>query len=62
MPKQQFEEYGQQPRKADRKKKHRRGFSEDIQDSRAQRVNFKRYVRELEEQQLEDYEEDDDSY
>jgi hypothetical protein len=62
MPKQHFEEYNQQSRKADKKKKHRKGFNEDAQESRAQRVNFKRYVRTLEEQQLEDYDDEDVDY
>lgn len=51
------EEHGmfEQPqRKKDKKKRHLRGFSEDIQDKRVQRINFKKYVRELEEQELED--------
>jgi hypothetical protein len=57
MSKNFFEEYsafvGQQ-RKKDKKKRHTKGFSEDFQDKRAQRINFKKYIRELEEQELED--------
>jgi len=35
------------------KKFHNRGFSESIEETRAQRVGFKRYLRELEEKTLE---------
>lgn len=57
MSKKIFDEYNipqLTPRKKDKKKRHMRGFSEDIQDRRVQRINFKKYVRELEEQELED--------
>lgn len=40
------------PRKIDKKKHHRRGYSEDIQDKRHSRINFKRYLLELEEELL----------
>jgi hypothetical protein len=40
--------------KKDKRKRHTKGFSEDFQDKRAQRINFKKYIRELEEQELED--------
>lgn len=46
-------------RKKDKKKRHSRGFSEDIQDKRAQRVSFKKYIREIEESEL-DYDQDYD--
>lgn len=42
------------PRKPNKKKYHRKGFSEDIQDKRQMRVSFKRYLRELEEELLDD--------
>lgn len=52
----------EQPRKKDKKKRHSRGFSEDIQDKRAQRLSFKKYVRKVEEE-LEQYDDDlDDSF
>lgn len=47
-------------RKKDKKKRHGRGFSEDIQDKRAQRVSFKKYIREIEESELDDYQDYDD--
>lgn len=53
-----FLDHHHQPRKHDKKKKQRR-FSED-QDRRAARINFKRYVQELEEEMLDD--EMDDTY
>lgn len=43
-----------QPRQNDKKKHHRHGFNEDIQDSRHARVSFKNYVRELKESLIED--------
>ena len=51
-----------QPRKKDKKKRHSRGFSEDIQDKRAQRVSFKKYVRDIHEQELEDEYDDEYNY
>lgn len=42
------------PRKIDKKKHRKRGFSEDSRDNRQSRINFKRYVRELEEDLLDD--------
>ena len=50
-----------QPRKIDKKKHRRRGFSEDVQDKRQQRVGFKNYLRQIEEEELliDDYNDDD---
>lgn len=42
------------PRPHKKHKKHQRGFSEDVADKRRARVNFKNYLRELEEELLED--------
>lgn len=42
------------PRNIDKKKHRKRGFNEDSRDNRQSRVNFKRYVRELEEDLLDD--------
>jgi hypothetical protein len=36
------------------KKFHNRGFNESIEETRAQRVGFKRYLRQLEEEMIED--------
>lgn len=41
-------------RKIDKKKHHSRGFSEDVQDRRQSRISFKRYLLELEEDELND--------
>ena len=41
-----------QPRKSDKKKHHRRGFTEDVQDKRAARITFKKYVQHIEEEEL----------
>lgn len=49
--------YSQQPRKLDKKKRHSRGFTEDVQDERVQRVNFKNYIRQLREQESADSDE-----
>jgi len=43
-----------QPRKIDKKKHRSRGFSEDARDSRNARINFKRYMQELEEELLDE--------
>jgi len=43
--------YSHQTRKIDKKKRHSRGFSEDIREERAQRVNFKNYIRQLREEE-----------
>lgn len=40
------------PRPHKKTKKHQRGFSEDAADKRRARVNFKNYLRELEEEEL----------
>lgn len=42
------------PRKVDKRKHHRPGFSEDIQDKRKVRVGFKRYLQEIEERLLDE--------
>lgn len=47
-----FLDHHHRPRKQDKRKKNRR-FSED-QDKRAARINFKRYVQELEEELLDE--------
>lgn len=55
-----IDDFYSQPRKLDKKKRHSRGFSEDVHDERAQRVNFKNYIRQLREQEStadEEYEE-----
>ena len=51
-----------QPRKIDKKKHHRAGFSEDARDNRKAKIGFKNYMRQLEEETLEQdlYSEDDD--
>lgn len=41
-----------QPRRPDKKKHHKRGFAEDVQDKRAARISFKKYVQQLEEEEL----------
>jgi len=43
-----------QPRALDKKKRRARGFSEDARDNRSARINFKRYVQELEEELLDE--------
>lgn len=49
-----------QPRRnLDKRKHHSRGFSEGVDENRAQRIGFKRYLRELEEESLLDNDEDD---
>lgn len=40
------------PRSIDKKKHHRKGYREDYQDTRQSRVNFKRYLIEMEEELL----------
>jgi hypothetical protein len=49
-----------QPRKHDKKKHHRRGFSEDIQDRRQARVGFKNYLRQIEEEELSAFDDEDE--
>lgn len=45
----------------DDKKRHRRGYHDNVQESRIERVTFKRFVQNLEEELLEtDIEEDED--
>lgn len=39
-------------RKVDKRKHHRRGFSDDVQDKRHQRINFKKYIQQVEESEL----------
>ena len=49
-----------QPRKSDKRKRHARGFNEDIQDNRAARINFKKYVQQLEEELYDEYEDEEE--
>jgi hypothetical protein len=56
-------EYGfdhHQPRVKDKKKRHRAGYSDEVVESRATRISFKNYVRQLEEEMLEDEDDLDD--
>ena len=54
-------EHHQPPRKFDKKKKKKHfGLNEDSDVSRANRVNFKNYLRQLKEQELLSDDEDDD--
>lgn len=48
-----------QPRPLNKKKKHKSGFNEDVADNRRSRINFKNYVRQLKEEELDNYDEDD---
>jgi hypothetical protein len=41
-----------QPRNIDKKKRHRAGFTEDVQDTRYTRISFKNYMRTLDEDAL----------
>jgi hypothetical protein len=51
-----------EPRKIDKKKRHHRGFTEDVQEKRAGRVGFKNYLRRIREEELEqDHLNDDDT-
>lgn len=59
MPKFDIQDTHHQPRKSDKRKRHRVGFSEDIQDKRAARINFKKYVQELEEEFINEYDDED---
>jgi len=45
--------FSDKPQKG-KQKFHKRGFSEDVQDKRKARINFKNYVRQLEEDTLEE--------
>lgn len=56
----EFDTGHHQPRSIDKKKHHRKGYSEDVDAKRHSRVNFKRYVRQLEEQLLDEELEDID--
>jgi len=47
-----LEKNEQRVKRTDKRKHHQRGFSEDVSDRRATRVNFKTYLRELEEEEL----------
>jgi|APCry1669193128_1035447.scaffolds.fasta_scaffold01212_8 hypothetical protein len=49
-----FEDNKHVARKIDKKKRHARGFTEDVQDKRQSRINFKRYLLELEEEELDE--------
>ena len=50
------------PRKIDKKKHHAAGFNEEARDSRKAKIGFKNYMRQLEEETLEQelYLEDDE--
>jgi hypothetical protein len=64
MPKLQYDDALFQParKKKDKSKRHSRGFNEEALDKRAQRISFKKYVRDISEAELEsdydDYESD----
>lgn len=60
MPKFNYEDSHHQPRKVDKKKRHARGFNEDVQDNRAARISFKKYMQQLEEEELYADDEDED--
>lgn len=62
MPKFDIESTHHQPRVKTKGKRHQRGFNEDIQDNRAQRVNFKKYIQQLEEEELENFDDYDEDY
>jgi hypothetical protein len=47
-----LEKNEQRVKRTDKRKHHQPGFSEDISDKRVTRVNFKSYLRELEEEEL----------
>ncbi len=47
-----LEKHDQRVKRTDKRKHHQRGFSEDVSDKRATRVNFKSYLRELEEEEV----------
>jgi hypothetical protein len=47
-----LEKHDQRVKRTDKRKHHQRGFSEDVSDRRATRVNFKSYLRELEEEEV----------
>jgi hypothetical protein len=47
----------QPKRQLDKKKRHKSGFNENVQDDRKARIGFKNYIRQIEE---EDLLEDDD--
>lgn len=56
----EYESQHHQHRVKDKKKRHRAGYSDEIVESRATRVSFKNYVRQLEEQLLEDNQDEDE--
>lgn len=49
-----FSSNKQRTNKPDKKKHHRHGYNEDVQESRRLRVGFKKYLQSLEEQLLDD--------
>lgn len=55
--------FSDRPQKS-KQKFHKRGFSEDVQDKRQARINFKNYVRQLEEESydLDAFDDEDDSF
>ncbi len=55
--KQEFEHH--QPRKVDKKKRHAKGFNEDAVDQRHNRINFKKYLEQVEQDLAEDFEDEE---
>lgn len=51
MPKKEFDHH--QPRSLDKRKRHRAGFTEDVQDVRKNRISFKNYVRQIDNESFE---------
>lgn len=50
------------PRKIDKKKRHRAGFTDDVKETRQVRIGFKNYLKDLEAKELEedlDYDEEE---
>jgi hypothetical protein len=46
-------------RQLDKKKRHKSGFNENVQDDRKARIGFKNYIRHIEEENLLDDEDDE---
>lgn len=59
-----FEGFDSRPKRTlDKRKHHRNGYNDDTQDKRRARINFKNYMRELEEEQQMDFDDyEDDEY
>lgn len=47
-----LEKPAQKVKHLDKKKRHGKGFSEDVKDKRAARISFKKYIQEVKEQEL----------